>query len=99
MACRRQAIIWTSDGILLIRNFNQNWNIVIEENAFANVVRETAAILSRPQCFKDMLVPVLLMGVFVPIYLVPHASASQKIKHHGYTACLTKCPHGIACQI
>ena len=54
---RRQAIIWTNAGILLIeplgtnlRNFNRNWNIFIQENAFENIVCEMASILSRPQC-------------------------------------------------
>ena len=51
---RRQAIIWTNTGILLIgplgTNFNRNSNIFIQENAFENVVCEMASILSRPQC-------------------------------------------------
>ena len=54
---RRQAIIWTNDGILLIgpletnfsENFKQNSHIFIQENAFENIVCEMAAILSRPQ--------------------------------------------------
>ena len=57
---RRQAIIWTNAGILLIRPlgtnfsdfFSQNSNIFIQENAFESVVCEKAAILSRPQCIK-----------------------------------------------
>ena len=57
---RRQAIIWTNDGILLIRTFRtqyqwhrkRNSYIFIQENAFQNVVRKMAAILSRPQCVK-----------------------------------------------
>ena len=44
---RRQAIIWTKDGLLSIEpleyslkwNFNQNSNILIQENAFECVVR------------------------------------------------------------
>ena len=55
---RRQAIIWTNDGILLIGplgtklqwNFNRNSNIFIQENALENVVCEMASILCRPQC-------------------------------------------------
>ena len=31
-------------------NFNQNWNIFIEENTFENVVCEMLFISSRPQC-------------------------------------------------
>ena len=33
-------------------NFNRNYNISIQENAFDNVVRKLAAILSRPQWVK-----------------------------------------------
>ena len=52
---RRQSIIWTNAGILLIRplgtNFGeffiQNYNIFIHENTFEIVVCEMAAILSR----------------------------------------------------
>ena len=58
---RREAIIWTNDGILLIRplyiirnklqwNCNRNSNIFIQDNAFENIVCEMAAILSRPHC-------------------------------------------------
>ena len=55
---RRQAIIWTNAGILLIGplgnklqwNLNRNSNIFIQENACENVVCEMASILSRPQC-------------------------------------------------
>ena len=57
---RRQAIIWTNDGILLIGPpekkllwiFNRNLYIFIQENAFEYVVLKMAAILSRPQCVK-----------------------------------------------
>ena len=53
---RRQAIIWTNAGLLLIgplgTNFSEilieNSNIFIQENAFESVVCEVAAILSRP---------------------------------------------------
>ena len=59
---RRQAIIRTNAGILLIEplgkklqwNFNRNSNIFIQENAFESVVCEMAAILSRPQCVKSL---------------------------------------------
>ena len=55
---RRQAIIWTNAGILLIgplgTNFNEIFNrnsyIFIQENAFKTVVCEMAAILFQPQC-------------------------------------------------
>ena len=59
---RRQAIIWTNAGILLIGplgkniqwNFHRNSNIFIHENAFENDVREMAAILPRSQCVNSM---------------------------------------------
>ena len=59
---RRQAIIWTNAGLLLIgplgTNFNEilikNSNILIKENAFESVVCETAAILFRPQCVNQI---------------------------------------------
>ena len=55
---RRQAIIWTNAGILLIgplgTNFSENLIEIqifsFEENTFENVVCEMAVILSGPQC-------------------------------------------------
>ena len=55
---RREAIIWTNTGILLIdpqgTNFSEIfieiYTFFIQENAFENIVCETAAILSRPKC-------------------------------------------------
>ena len=55
---RRQAIIWTNAGILLIGpnkpqwNLNRDSNIFIQENAFIKVVCEMAAILFQPQFVK-----------------------------------------------
>ena len=58
MACRHQAIIWSSAVILLIgplwTNFSRivieiHWDVFIQENTFENVVREMAASVSRPQ--------------------------------------------------
>ena len=57
---RRQAIIQTNAGILLIgpwgtnfsEIFNRNLYIFIQENAFQTVVCEMLAILSQPQCVK-----------------------------------------------
>ena len=47
---RRQAIIWTNDGQLLIGPLGTNFSeILIQENAFESVVWEMAAILSRPR--------------------------------------------------
>ena len=57
---RRQAIIWTNDGIVLIGHLGTNFSEILSEihtcwfkkNAFENIVCEMAAILSRPQCVK-----------------------------------------------
>ena len=56
---RRQAIIWTNDGILLIEPLGTKFcEILIAihtfslKNKFENVVCEMAAILSRLQCDK-----------------------------------------------
>ena len=54
---RRQAIIWTNAGILLIGPLGTNFSEIlieihiffIQENAFENVVCEMASIWSRPQ--------------------------------------------------
>ena len=60
---RRQAIIWTNAGILLIGPLGTNFseivmeilrNFFIQENAFESVVCETASILYRPQCVKTL---------------------------------------------
>ena len=58
---RRQTIIWTNAGLLLIahlgtnasENLNQNLYIFIEENALENIVWKMVAILSRPQYVKS----------------------------------------------
>ena len=54
---RRQAIIWTNTGILLIGPLGTQpseilmeiYNIFIKENIFENVVLKMVDILSRPQ--------------------------------------------------
>ena len=63
---RRQAIIWTNDGILLFEPLGTNFNEFfyrnsynfIQENPFENVVWKMAAILSRPQCDISLVPPV-----------------------------------------
>ena len=57
---RRQAIIWTNAGILLIGplgttqwKFHRNWNIFIQVIAFKNVCK-MASILSQPQWVNGM---------------------------------------------
>ena len=55
---RRQAIIWTNAGVLLIGPIGTNFNeilikihaLFIKENPFQIIVWKMAAILSRPQC-------------------------------------------------
>ena len=61
MACRLIGAKPLSEPIvnLTIRtkfqwNFNQNYNIFIQENAFESVIWKTAAILSRPQCVDSL---------------------------------------------
>ena len=57
---RRQAIIWTNAGILLIWPLGTNFGEILmvfihfhQKNAFENVVCEMASILSQPQCVKS----------------------------------------------
>ena len=63
---RRQAIIWTSAGVLVIRSLGTNFSellsknsyIYIQRNAFENVVCEMAAILClRLNVLKDHVFP------------------------------------------
>ena len=59
---RRQAIIWTNAGILLVVSPGTNFNeilleISIQENPFQTVVWKMAAILSRSQCVKSQNLP------------------------------------------
>ena len=52
----RQDIIWTNDGKLLTGALGTNFGeISIEIHAFETVVCEIAAILTRLQCFNDVL--------------------------------------------
>ena len=59
---RRQAIIWTNAGILLIGSVGTNFGEILIgiykvtlKNAFENVVTKLAAILARPQYIKYIL--------------------------------------------
>ena len=56
---QHQPIVWTNAGLLLITPLGSNFSeilidfyIFIQENAFENVIRKFAAILSRPHCIK-----------------------------------------------
>ena len=57
---RRQAIIWTNDGILLIGPQGTNFNEISIEihtflfKKFVNVFWKMASILSRPQCVNEI---------------------------------------------
>ena len=54
MACRLVGARPLSEPMLEYcwLDFNQNFNIFIEENAFESVVCEMVATLSRPKCVK-----------------------------------------------
>ena len=59
---RRQAIIWTNAGILLIGPIGTNFDeiffeiqVFLQENEFENVLCDMVAILSRPSCVKLVL--------------------------------------------
>ena len=60
---RHQATIWTNDGLLLIEplgtNFSEYLNkitkIIIQENTFENVIYKITAMLSQPQCVKNVI--------------------------------------------
>ena len=70
-----QAIIWTNAGIMLIGN-NFQWNLIqhlsilLQGNAYENVVWKMAAILSRPQCVTQR-----DFGVNTTTYGVPNHMA------------------------
>ena len=87
---RRQAIIWTNAGILLIRPLGTNFSeILIEIHTFSfkkmhlkKVICEKAAILSRPQCVKltiDTLYLTLMGELWGVSYGVPIVKISEKI--------------------
>ena len=89
---RRQAIIWTNAGILLIGPWEQTSvkfyrysNIFIQENAFKNVVCEMAPISSRPQCdnpercwqFRPVHIFEILLKT-LPTYYSAHSMSSYR---------------------
>ena len=59
---RRQAIIWTDAGILLIGRLETNFNEILikihtfsfKKKSFENVVWKIASILSQPQCVNKI---------------------------------------------
>ena len=77
---RRQAIIWTNAGIMLIGPLEQT-SILIGIQTFSfkkmhleDVVREVVSILSRPQCVKNALrwtrlLCVIIMKTYNPTWL------------------------------
>ena len=82
---RRQAIILTNAGILLILNLGTNFSDFLSEiraysfiqNAFENVVRKMAAILSRPQC--------VIYGHTILIVYSTMCSGAYQRKHQSAT--------------
>ena len=60
---RRQTIIWTNAGILLVWSLGTNFSEILigiqtfsfKKNALEDVVCKTAAILSQPQCVKQLM--------------------------------------------
>ena len=82
---RRQAIIWTNDGILLIGPLGTNFSGISFEiynfhsrKCFENVVWKMAAILSQPQC-------VLKAIWLIPIALRQGAMLQLPCKYGGFT--------------
>ena len=81
---RHQAIIWSNADYyyLTLRytlqwNFNQNWYIFIQENAFENIVWKMSAILSQPQCVTCM-VTAPNRNIWVCIYIFAKSFISYK---------------------
>ena len=56
-----QAITWTNADLL--RNFNRNLSLFVDERAFQNVICKMTVILFRPQCVKLWLVKGLTVVV------------------------------------
>ena len=84
---RRQAIIWTNVGILLIRPLGTNFSEILigiqmfsfKEMYLKNIVCEMAFILSRPQCVKaiflkeiSMLYTVMWSPVKIELFVMFH---------------------------
>ena len=76
MACRQaKPLSEPNAGILLIGPLGINFSEIlieiyvyfIQENAFENVVRKMAAILSRPQCVKWGVLPQTALRLYVKI--------------------------------
>ena len=55
-------------------NFNRNSNLLIQENALENVVREMASILSRPQCVNVTLYHATLYRIVCKTHIFMHHS-------------------------
>ena len=59
-------------------NFNRNSYIFIQENVFGNVVWKMAAILSRPQCVKGMVMSATRpQYLFITTMFLGHGSQVQ----------------------
>ena len=70
---RRQAIIWTNAGLLLIKtlgdkflwNLNQNTRISIDKNAFENVICKMSAIFCWSQCVNSLVLTIDLCYMYM----------------------------------
>ena len=74
---RRQAILWTNYGILIIRTLEtnlseivQNLYIFIKKNAFEKCRLENGGHLSRPQCANRKFISVCTYVLFVYVYFI-----------------------------
>ena len=74
-------------------NLKRNWYIFIQENAFENVVRKLAAILSPPQCIKYLVSN--RVKKIIQFYLSYTPYFLWKAKHEGF--CITVYCFTITC--
>ena len=92
---QRQAIIGTNAGILLIGTLGTNFEILSEIHTFSfkkmhlkNIVCETAAILSRPQCVKcpsrNMYHQVLVICYMICITVWCHDDGKQSVLYTSF---------------
>ena len=96
---RRQAIIWTSAGILLSGTLGTNFNetltrrnsyIFIQGNAFENIINKMADILSLPQCVHALKAE--QTWPLSTFHKFSHVSVYQRlILAFGYCRCMRLC--------
>ena len=106
---RHQVIIWTNANILLIGPLGTNFSeILIQENAFENLVWIMAAILSRPQCVKWnpklvlSVTGVTLAGIIFPFtsyHIVCHPILLWKILQYKMRSVICYLPFRLQCYV